>query len=74
MSQDLRDISGFGATELTDEIICPYCGYAEDDSYEYTDYHEYTCPNCDETSDLSVMVEINYSTYKRKNNENIHTD
>jgi hypothetical protein len=49
-------------TEYTDEITCPYCGYAD----EYTDKCEGVfsmhCANCDRIFVVERHVEVTYST------------
>ena len=51
-------------TTFQDEIICPYCGSVEDDSYEYGESDdEYICSSCGKKSSLSVSIRKDYSTY-----------
>ena len=50
-----------GDTKYKEEIICPYCGYIEEstfDSYE----GENQCGNCDEEYYLEIIHTIEYST------------
>jgi len=48
------------------DIICPYCGYEEPDSWEWDDNStEYTCPHCARTSDLEVERVAKYTTERR---------
>lgn len=50
--------------EFTDNIICPYCGYEERDSFEYSDNDETECPDCEQTFKSQRHVRITYSTSK----------
>lgn len=51
---------------FTSHPICPYCGYEQDDSYEFEDYNEVECENCEEIFFLEVHSEITYSTKKKE--------
>ena len=45
------------------EIVCPYCGYTERDSWELTDDDgENTCGRCDSEYEYTRNVSITYST------------
>ena len=50
------------------EIICPYCGYKFQDSWEFNDEdgkeQEVDCPECDKEFTMWTEVEITYSTRK----------
>lgn len=52
----------------TDEIMCPWCGYEESDSWELdSDYdNEYECPSCGRTFEVTRNVEVTYTSRKRK--------
>lgn len=65
-------MSDFGKWE--DEIICPWCGHAEMDSWEYKEYdgHEINCGECEKPMKLSVDFEVRYSTKKITNKEQNH--
>lgn len=48
-------------------ITCPYCGYADQDSWEYNNNlsdQEITCGNCENEFMMSGEVEVFYSTWK----------
>ena len=50
-------------TNHEDEIVCPYCGQRELDSWEYTEEDdEYECGSCGRTSVLAVHIRVTYST------------
>lgn len=56
------------STMYTEEIICPYCGYVERDSWEYDQKdEEYECGECGEISNLGVSIWIKYSTWEKGN-------
>ena len=54
--------------ECSDEIICPYCGYEFNDSWEIDpgeeDIGELDCGNCDKKFYASRNISIDYSTQK----------
>jgi len=50
--------------EVTDEIVCPYCGYAFSDSYEYHNSELILCHKCNKNFGLSVSHSIAYTTSK----------
>ena len=53
-------------TDYTDEIVCPYCGHKNHDSWEYNDNGGKTeCVECGEIFDLVVDIDITYCTSKR---------
>ena len=49
------------------EIICPFCGYANDTNHECYDdgEHEFTCSRCCNDFIVETCVLITYSTYKK---------
>ena len=52
--------------EYTEKIVCPYCGHKFINSFEYSESEEdVPCQSCDKKFDLSVDVEIYYTTSKR---------
>ena len=54
-------------TEYQDEITCPYCGYKEEDSWDYAERdNEYTCGECDKECELDVIIQFSYCTEKRR--------
>jgi DNA-directed RNA polymerase subunit RPC12/RpoP len=47
------------------EIICPWCGYKNRDSWEQEDSDdEYECPDCGKVFELEVEHEVSYTTRK----------
>jgi hypothetical protein len=48
--------------EFTDGVICPYCGYALSDSWEFDDGDCANCPKCEREFIISVHHTIEYST------------
>jgi uncharacterized Zn-finger protein len=53
-------------TELTDEIICPHCGYEYGDSWElFDDDGDHDCPECEKTFELVCEAVYYFSTYKK---------
>ena len=45
----------------TDNIICPYCGYENEDSWEYNESDEhYECHNCGSYFSYKREVSVNY--------------
>lgn len=51
-------------TKFQPNIICPYCGHEETDSWEWNKDHTYECGECGKKSDLTVDYTIEYSTSK----------
>lgn len=51
-------------TENTDKIVCPYCGHAHEDSWEYNDWSgtRIVCHSCNEEFELHVEVSVEYTT------------
>lgn len=59
--------------QYTDEIVCPYCGYENDESWEYyrglEDYDSYTtveCSECQKEYEVYREFEVHYSSYCKK--------
>ncbi len=52
--------------EYTNEIVCPYCGYEFNDSWEFNrdESGETDCPECDRKFKYSVNITVDYSTSK----------
>ena len=44
--------------------ICPWCGYRDDDAWEYRAGQVYDCPECDEPYRVECDEITLYSTYK----------
>lgn len=57
-------------TKNTENIICPYCGYEDLQSYEYgledDDNVIIYCLECDEEFEVYCNIEVRYSTKKLK--------
>ena len=49
--------------DYTDEIICPWCGYSDSDSWEVVD-GLWECENCEKSFYVGRNVEVTYSTQK----------
>lgn len=50
-------------TSYTNEMICPYCGYENRDSFEYDDEEgDRECERCEREFEYSRAIEITYST------------
>jgi hypothetical protein len=57
-------IAGFdGDTDQTDEIVCPYCGYVESDSWEYPEGKR-TCCDCERLFTVEHNTVVTYTTRK----------
>jgi len=60
-----REISEFnGDTDYQDLAVCPWCGNRNSESWELDDDSSHTCCNCERDYELSIYVEISYSTTK----------
>jgi transposase-like protein len=51
-------------TYLTDEAVCPHCGYTHRDSWEFEGGHTYTCDECDEAFLVECNYDVSYITEK----------
>lgn len=61
------DLSDEFATFGTDEMVCPYCGHINGDSWEYhEDDGDADCGECSKRFDYSRHVSITYNTKKVK--------
>ena len=47
---------------MESDICCPYCGYELEDSWEWNDETEATCPSCKREFELEVKTEVSYTT------------
>lgn len=58
-------------TDYTALMVCPWCGYADEDSWEFDDTEDGTteCGNCGEEFDYAVLHETHYSTRKNTNHD-----
>lgn len=56
--------------EYTREIVCPYCGYEERDSWEVSPDEKYLglveCENCGKEFYAERMIQVTYSTERAK--------
>lgn len=53
-------------TSYTDETICPYCGYKNEDSFELSDDEEtVVCCRCDSEFNYERIVTIQYTTTRK---------
>ncbi len=59
-------------TEMTSEIVCPYCGYKFDASYEcfgdeYGDGAEIEtdCDSCEKGFKVTMSLSVDYSSYRK---------
>ncbi len=50
--------------EFTDEVVCPYCGQEESDSWEFSDSGSQKCSGCDKEFIFTRNVSVSYSTEK----------
>ena len=54
-------------TSFTDEIVCPYCGYEFEDSYEVGENgleFKMDCYECEKEFNCCPNYSVNYSTFK----------
>lgn len=55
-----------GDTQYQDNIICPYCGDKNEDSWEVEgDSGEIECDECGNTFEYERDVTVDYTTYKK---------
>ena len=51
----------------TDKIVCPYCGYKFQHSYELDGESGHVeCEECEEEFEYFRNIEVSYNTYKLK--------
>jgi len=50
--------------EYTDEVVCPYCAYIHQDSWETPNFGEMDCENCHKKFEHERDVSISYITRK----------
>jgi hypothetical protein len=59
--------------DYTDEIVCPYCGHVDCDSWEFLDGNEgdsvSDCGKCGKTFHCSRHISITYSTRRFPNDQ-----
>lgn len=51
--------------EETDEVICPYCGYAHSDSWGYPNEIDVECSGCGKEFEMVRNVYCDYSSFKK---------
>jgi DNA-directed RNA polymerase subunit RPC12/RpoP len=66
IAYDFNHAQEHGSVRRDNEIMCPYCGSIDGDSWEHNDSSSYTCNSCDETCDLEVEYTPHYTTMKRE--------
>ena len=60
--------------ELTDEMVCPHCGYEEGDSWEHMqDSGVAQCGECDRDYSYERDVTVYYTTKKTEAPDENHT-
>lgn len=52
--------------KYTDNIICPWCGHKNSDSWESDDNGEEECGECEQSYTYERIVTVEYSTSKVK--------
>ena len=53
--------------EYTDEIVCPYCGYMHDCSWEFDERGgDISCEECHNEFEYEVDYSISYTTRKKE--------
>jgi DNA-directed RNA polymerase subunit RPC12/RpoP len=55
--------------ELTDEIVCPYCGHEHGDSHEYFErqlFADVECAECGKEFECSQDVSVTYTSSKKE--------
>ena len=68
--KQLEEIKKYTMSTSKENIICPYCGWVEKDSWEYDiNDIEYECPNCENISTLWVEISVEYTTRKIKDDK-----
>lgn len=51
----------------TEEIVCPWCGKEQSDSWEYADYDsECECDYCEKVFEYQRNIEVTYTSRKRE--------
>jgi len=62
-SQKQETINNSFNHEYTDEIVCPHCGYAHKDSWEWSD-GKHECSDCGESFVMVRNITVSYTTEK----------
>lgn len=51
----------------TEELVCPWCGYSDPDSWELADADdEYECPSCEKIFEYERNIEVTYTSRRRR--------
>lgn len=61
---DFAEAEENGTITRDDSIMCPHCGYVNEEVFEEHDSKSWTCPNCEKESDLSVEYTTHFTTTK----------
>ena len=51
-------------TDYTEDIVCPWCGYKHEESWEFDDDGDDECANCGQPFFYSREVTVTYSTHR----------
>lgn len=51
----------------TEEVVCPYCGYIHEDSWEFDDNGRYECNHCGKEFEFERIVDVHYTTSRIEN-------
>lgn len=56
----------------TNELVCPYCGYREDESWEIreTDCDEFECSSCGKAFMYSAEVRLEFTSWEVEDGSN----
>ena len=66
-SLDEISISSETEKRLEDNIVCPFCGYEDYDSWDYSaDGGDYECDNCSAVLEVNREVAVTYDTVLKK--------
>ncbi len=54
-------------TEYTDEVVCPYCGAEQGESWELADNNDdYDCNECGKVFGYERDIEVTYRSWKKE--------
>lgn len=51
-------------TEHTSEVVCPHCGKAQSDSWEFKDSEDVECGSCEKPFHVERHTSVTYTTTK----------
>jgi transposase-like protein len=58
-----NDVKNMGASFATAEIVCPWCGYVHQDSWEVgSDEGTFECHDCEQSFQYARHTTITYAT------------